>query len=139
MFTDMWLSVEQMIEQRLPTVIENTTRNMKVRDAKVDDFFVAWPQLDRKKHGAQVAQVAAVFAGVKKGATEAEVIQNVGMQVMMMNGIIPAEVDSNAAPPAETPAAPHRPSSVNSAPRAPAQSTGNLYEDMSIELEEDED
>lgn len=140
MFTDMWLAVESMIDQRLPGVIENTTRNMKVRDEKVDDFFTAWPKLDRKKHGTQVAQVAAVYAQVNKGATEDEVIKHVGMQVMMMNGIIPDNVVDTppVETPAETPTPPHRPAAVHGA-KAPVQSSDNVYEQMSYELDDDED
>ena len=141
MFTDMWLAVEQLIDTRLPSVIENTTRNMKVRDEKVDDFFVAWPKLDRKKHGQQVAEVARVYSQVKSNATEAEVIQHVGMQVMMMNGIVPDDVVVQGTPAVEDPSqvpAPHRPAAVNGA-RAPQQSSDNLYTAMSIELEDDED
>jgi len=142
MFTDMWLHVEAMIDQRLPQVIESTTRGMRVRDEKVDDFFKAWPQLDRKKHGAQVAQVAAAWASVNKGATEEEVTRNVGMQVMFMNGIAPdmTSVDQPPEAPApETPIVPHRPAAVNGVPATPQQSSGNVYTDMSFELDEDED
>lgn len=145
MFADMWLNVEAMVDQRLPRVIEATSRDMKVRDEKVNDFFKAWPKLNRKEHGAQVAQVAAVFSQVNKGATEAEVIKNVGMQVMMMAGIAPDLTEVPPATPPGTPPAeeptlpPHRPAAVNGAPSAPQQSSDNLYENMSYELDDDED
>lgn len=140
MFTDMWIAVEQLIDQRLPSVIESTTRTMKVRDEKVNDFFAAWPKLDRKKHGQQVSDVSRVYAQVKTNATEAEVIQHVGMQVMMMNGIVPDDVTITPVveDPSQVPATPHRPAAVNGA-RAPQQFSDNLYTAMSIELEDDED
>lgn len=142
MFTDMWLHVEAMIDQRLPTVIEKTTQDMKIRDEKVNDFFTAWPQLDRKKHGVQVAQVARAWSQVNQNASEEEVIRNVGMQVMMMNGIAPSmtPVDPQTESlSAETPPSPHRPAAVNGARATPQQSRDNLFEAMSYELDEDED
>lgn len=142
MFTDMWLHVEALIDQRLPQVIESTTRVMKIRDEKVNDFFQKWPQLDRVKHGKQVAQVAQVFSQVNKNATDEEVIRNVGMQVMLMNGITPEmrPVQQGDTPTVadEPPVTPYRPTTVNGA-RAPQRSSDNLFEAMSYELEEDED
>jgi hypothetical protein len=142
-FTEMWLAVEEMMQRNLPTAIENTTRELKVRDEKVDAFFEAWPKLDRKLHGAQVAQVASVYSQVNKNATEADVIKYVGMQVMMLNGIAPElttpQTPDGTVTPPETPVTPHRPAAVNGSPAAPQQSSGNLYTDMSIELDEDED
>lgn len=141
MFTDMWMGVEKMIQQAVPDIVRNTSSQMEVQNEAVDGFFKAWPKLDRKIHGKQIAQVAKVYSQINPNATQEEVTKNVGMQVMFMNGIAP-DVQSEVPPeatPAETPATPYKPPAVNGAPSAPQQSSGNLYTDYAEELLNDED
>lgn len=141
MFSDMWWNMTQMIRSALPTVIESTLRDVKVRDGKVDSFFQQWPKLTKAAHGAQVAQVAKVYAQVNPTATEADVIKHVGMQVMLMAGITPEMTPVNPeTPPAETPAAPltpHRPAAVNALGGA-QQLSGGIWAEMAEDLLDDD-
>jgi len=147
MFTDMWMSVEKLIDNRLPGVIEDTTSMMKVRDEKVDDFFRVWPKLNKVTHGQQVGEVSRVFSQVNPTATEAEVIQHVGMQVMLMNKIAPDMAPVGEQPPG-TPAAavvppeptptPYQPAAVNGVPAPQLSASDNEFTRMSYELDEDD-
>ncbi len=139
MFSDMWWNMTTMIRNSLPTVIESTLRDVKVRDEKVDSFFKQWPKLNKVEHGTSVAQVAKVFAQVNPDATEADVIKHVGMQVMLMAGMSPEMTPVNPAEPvvADTPAPlpPHRPAAVNAL--GGAQQPSNIWAQMSEDLDDD--
>jgi hypothetical protein len=149
MWTDMWYGMQDFLTQQMPEYIDQGMQEREARNEYVDKFFEAWPKLNRKDHGATVAQVAKTYSQVNPGATEEEVVRFVGMQAMLMHGMSPdmtpvQETTPPAAPPqtppatppAEPPAPGYQPPSPSGAGGKP--SSGNIWEAMAEELLEDD-
>lgn len=142
MWTDMWYAMQTMLQQSMPSLIQNNLRQVEEQNSHVDDFFSAWPKLNKKDHGTTVAQVAKVYSQVNPNATTEEVTKFVGMQAMLHHGMSPdlAPVDPSApAPvPAEPTPAPYQPAAVNAAPAAQRLNSDNVWAAMSEELDEED-
>jgi len=147
MMTDFWFGMQKWIELQMPQMVQQNIQVVESQNEQVDDFFKAWPKLDRKTHGKTVSQVAKTYAQVNPNATPEEVTRFVGMQTMLLHGIAPdleavsptgqPAVPPPAAPP-QTPSAPgYQPPAVNAA-KAQQSGEGNLWEGMAEELLEDD-
>lgn len=141
MWTDMWYAMQGMLKQSMPGLIQSNLRQVEEQSTQVDTFFEAWPKLNKKDHGITVAQVAKVYSQVNPQATTEEVTKFVGMQVMLHHGMSPdltPAAPSTTPDPATPPAAPYQPAAVNAAPAAQRLNSGNSWEQMAEELEEDD-
>jgi len=131
-FADMYESVMGSLRQHLPAAIQHNIQTTKAQASKADQFFTAWPKLDRVAHGADIANVSQMYSQLNPGATEEQVIQNVGLQVMLHHGITPEALAPQANAPVP-PAPPRQPASVHGGSLTPQQS-GNEWASMADEL-----
>lgn len=133
---NMYLRTMNVVRESLPGAIQETQRVVAAREQAVQRFLDEWPDLDRTKHGADIAKAAAVYAQLRPKATEAEVIRNVGLQVMALHGIVPRNLIPPESPEPSVPA-PRTPPAVTSGGPAPSQQNDNpfaaLAEEMIIE------
>ena len=148
MWTDMWFGIQGAMQQQMPQLIESNLQVVEQRNEGVKTFFNAWPKLNQKDHGKDIATVAKLYSQINPNATDEEVSKHVGMQVMLMHGIAPdlqpVETPAGEPPatPPETPPAtpqqPYQPASVNGA-IAPQQSdSDNIWTGFAEELLEDD-
>lgn len=96
------------VAQQLPAMMAGMLQLREQNKQREDQFWGAWPQLDRQKHAAQVTQVARVFRQLNPTADMNTFVQHVGAQVMLMNGLhrAPASVQPQVTQPRPAPFVP---------------------------------
>lgn len=125
----------------LPRLIEATLEAIKGRDSDEEKFFGSWPKLDRNTHRTAIVQLGKAYRHSNPQASTDDFIRDVGAQAMVALKI-PFEVTAGngtgtvAAPPAQAGQAAFRPASgTRPAPAAAAPGAGNIFEQMSREME----
>lgn len=90
----------------LPSMIEQVLVGRDDHKGYEDQFYSAWPNLDRAQHGDVVNRFAAAYRQVNPSVPAAEVIRDVGAQVMVALKIPPT---NGGEPPVVEPTAPSTP------------------------------
>lgn len=136
-FVDVQKSVLATVRTHLPDAIRQNAQLSQARESKASTFFDAWPKLNKAAHGTDIATAVKIYAALHPKATDEDLIRDVGMQVMMKHKLTPDE-ETPTPPVEETPPVPPRiPASVHGA--APTPNVGNMWENMSQELLEEDD
>lgn len=76
------------VAQQLPGVILGVMQQRDVNKRNEDQFFSAWPQLDRSKHGQAVASIARVYRQMNPNADADTFIKQVGAQAVVALGLL---------------------------------------------------
>lgn len=97
----------QAIMSHLPAAIAQVQQSNSAAELAEGNFYAAWPDLDRTKHGSTVQKLAATYRMAYPNASAADVITHVGAQAIIALKITPANIaGSEDTPPARTPPTP---------------------------------
>lgn len=91
------------VMSHLPQVITQTMARMQEAQQAEDDFYKAWPTLDKGKHGDAVMQLATAYRQLNPNASKDDFTKFVGSQAIVALGLtvvpaVPAPVPVPAAP-----------------------------------------
>lgn len=121
------------VAQQMPAVVGAIMQAREQTSKLESDFFKAWPQLDKAKHGADIMKVGQVFRQLNPNATFNEFVRHVGAQVVLTHGLhLQQATQQQQAPAARPQAQPaFQPAGIgrSSAPAAPSQPK-NVWEEM---------
>lgn len=127
--------------QQLPVLIDGLLTARNTHTQLEDKFYATWPQIDRTKHAAQVAQFSQMFRMMNPKASTEDAIKAIGAQIVVALGLPvqgqPAQQQQRA--PAQPNAAPFMPAAVSTPPAPTQQNTPrNIFEmyDQMIAQEE---
>ena len=79
--------VVRHIAQQMPAMVGALMQAKEQTSRLESEFFKAWPQLDKTKHGADIMKVGQVFRQLNPNATFEEFVRHVGAQVIISNGL----------------------------------------------------
>jgi len=94
-------NVVSTLAAQLPQVVHGLIAASKQHQTLQDKFYEAWPQLDPKKHGPDVAKMAAAYRQLNPNATFEEMVRTVGAQSVVALGLLaqtPTKVAAVKAP-----------------------------------------
>lgn len=75
------------VAQQMPAMVHGLIHAQSEHKAREDEFFKAWPQLDRTKHGQDIVRAGQVFRQLNPQATLQDFIKQVGAQVVIAHGL----------------------------------------------------
>ena len=122
----------------MPALVDSVVQGRATYDQAEEEFFAAWPQIDRSAHAASIAQMGQVYRQVNPNATKADFIRDVGAQVVVAFGLgqlaaVAPTPEENATPPA----APFKPAGQGGLGGAAPNKT-NPFDDFTKEMESEE-
>lgn len=126
-YLDAVAAASSAINAVLPNVIQNITRSQVEHSKAEDEFFSAWPQIDRSAHRAKVIEVGKSWRAVNPQAPKEQYIREVGALTALALGLPlqAATVSAPAAAPApRTP--PHVPITTSAPRAAPPPANGQI-------------
>lgn len=123
------------VQQMLPVAIENVMNAKKTIDEKTDLFYTSWPNL--KEHNAKAMEIGRQWRALNLNASVEDFIKNVGPLAHQMLGI-PLHTQA-AKPPAKTSLPPHVPANGAMPQQQQVQAPVNVFEEMALAPEPDED
>jgi hypothetical protein len=123
-------SAMAQVAKIVPAMISRHLEQSKVGESVEQEFLKAWPQLDKAKHGAEIAQTAKLYKQLNPKATKEETFQAVGMMVAMKNGLL-SQTGQAPQTPGVAPVAPAR-----SAPFTPALGGGGSPSTRTVAVSE---
>lgn len=116
------------VAQQMPAMVSGLIQAQSEYRKREDEFFTAWPQLDRTKHRDQIMKVGQVFRQLNPNATMEDFVKQVGAQVVLMNGL---HVQQQNSPPPPTPqAAAFVPAGAGRSSVPPAPPDSNPWAEM---------
>lgn len=126
------------IQAALPNAIDGLLNSRTAESKAEDEFFSAWPQIDRQAHKSAVLEIGRTYRAMNPQATKDDYIKNVGALAALRLGL-PLQVAAPAASAAPA-VRPHVPLAV-SAPRAAAAPVpnGNIFASPMLDLSQHAD
>lgn len=97
-------NVLQQLGRMIPVMVQRHTQAMARNSQGEDQFYAAWPQIDKATHKGLVDRYATVYRQMHPQATLDQLIADLGPMIMMAARIPPG--NAAAGPPARRPAAP---------------------------------
>jgi len=79
--------VVQHIAAQMPGMVQGLLQIQAESARHEDNFFKAWPQLDKAKHGEQILKAGQVWRQLNPNGSVEEFIKSVGAQVVLMNNL----------------------------------------------------
>jgi hypothetical protein len=133
-------SATSTIMMHLPTMIQSMSVQVEAQSKATEDFFAAWPALDKSKDIDTIQRIGATYRQLYPNASKEEFITNVGAQAMMALGRAPTAAAAPGAVTSEAPApAPHRPAGSTPRPATPPKGNpSNEFEDLAMNADLDD-
>ena len=126
------------VAQQMPAMVTGLLKVQEENRGREEQFFKAWPQLDRSKHSQDILRAGQVFRQLNPQATMEEFIRAVGAQVVIQHGL------HLQRPPGQTqqvqqaaPAPAFMPAGVGRASQPVAPPEPNIWAEMVQAVQED--
>ncbi len=132
---DVLNSAMQTMQRVFPSLYQMQTTQQSQAQKYEDDFWGAWPQLNRETHGTMATQYAAAYRRANPNATPEDVIRATGASIMVAAGIEP-QAQQQAQEPAAVPQ-PFTPVTSQPAPPTPPQKKSQVDQMVDAFLAED--
>lgn len=101
------------VMEHLPRVITSVMADQQLASQNEQDFYKAWPALNRETHHATVMQLATAYRQLNPTASKEDFVKFVGSQAIVTLGLHTQPAVAPASTPAVPSAQPHRPLAVS--------------------------